>query len=146
MNLAKNIGWNSLTGLIQHFLRYLLLVLLTFKLAPSDFAIWGVIAIFVGFSNLFVNSGFSKAIIHSKKLENLQLNTVFFLNIFFAVVLYILIVSNARNIANFFNKDSLSEYIPVGCILILINSLNLVQLALIQKKLNFKRLALFLHH
>lgn len=104
MNLAKNIGWNSLTGVIQHFLRYLLLVLLTFKLKPSDFAVWGIIAIFVGFSNLFVNSGFSKAIIHSKNLEKLQLNTVFFLNIFFALFLYILIVLNSGNIANFLTK------------------------------------------
>jgi len=140
--LAKNIGWNSITGILQHALRYILLFLLAIKLKPHDFGIWGVISIFVTFSNLLVNSGFAKAIIHKKKPKKIQLDTIFFINVGLGLFFYCLIYFSKEHIATFFEMPELSDFIYIGCLIILFRSTNIIQVSLLQKKLRFKRLNL----
>jgi O-antigen/teichoic acid export membrane protein len=94
--------------------------------------------VFIAFSNVFVDSGFSSALIQKKNALASDFSTVFFFNLIVSIILYISIFFCAGLVANFYNQSLLTDLLRVLTLILIINSFSLVQNAQIVKNLNFK--------
>jgi PST family polysaccharide transporter len=99
-------------------------------------------AIFLGFVNIFLDQGFSQAIIQRRELEREHLDTVFWTNVSISVLLTFISIASADLIAKFFTQPDLTPVIRWLSLSFLIGSLNNVQVAILQRNLNFKPLAI----
>lgn len=134
------------TGVIWSFLNQggnqIFSLLVTFILArlltPEEFGTIGMIAVFTGFAGIFVDFGFSTALIQKLEITQKDINTVYFINITFGLLLTILFFFLAPLIAEFYQKPILTILTRSLSPIFIISAISGINRALTIKSLNFK--------
>lgn len=123
-------------------LQFVINLVLARMLTPDDFGCIGMILIFVAISQVLVDGGFGAALIQKIEPSKADYSTTFYWNIIFSVVLYGLIYGIAPAVARFFDIAMLEDLLRVIGLVVIINSLSIVQRTILRKHLNFKRIAI----
>ncbi|MCM8570489.1 lipopolysaccharide biosynthesis protein [Gramella jeungdoensis] len=134
------------TGIVWSFINQggnqIINLLVTFVLArlitPKEFGTIGMIAVFTSFAKIFVDFGFSTALIQKKEISKKDIDTVFCVNIFFGLMLTIIFFFLAPLIADFYDKPTLMILTRALSPIFLISALSGVNRALTFKNLNIK--------
>jgi PST family polysaccharide transporter len=120
--------------------------LVTFVLAallgPHDFGIVAVALIYIAFVRMLLEQGFLTAIIQREQLDDAHLDSAFWLNFAWCLVLAVASFLSAGWWADVNDMPALEAVIQVLSILIVVEGLGIVQQALMERSLEFKRLAL----
>jgi PST family polysaccharide transporter len=103
------------------------------------FGIVGMITIFSNFAIIFIDLGFSAALIQKKEVSPAQYSSVFWLNIGIGFFMYVLFYISAPMISQFYNQPDLIVLIRVICLSFIITSFSSVQANLLIKELQFKK-------
>jgi teichuronic acid exporter len=111
-------------------------------LGPGDFGLVTVALVYVMFVNVFLEQGFLTAIIQREDLRPEHLDSAFWLNLVWCLVLSALVYVSAGWWAGVNDMPDLKPVIQVLSLLVLIEGLGIVQTAVMQRSLSFKRLAL----
>lgn len=135
---AKGFLWNSLGTLLGGFFSFIVTMILARLLTPSDFGLVALLTIFSSISTVIIESGFSKAIIRDTNPSQTDLSTVFFLNVFIATLIYIILFICAPLISSYFNAPSLLKLSRVVFTILIINSVSLIPTANLSRQLDFK--------
>lgn len=133
--------WSALQKFGTLIIAFVANMILARVLTPEDFGCIAMLAIFIVIADTFVDSGLGSAIIQKKEISGKDLSTVFYFNIFLAVVLYLLLFFLAPIVAEFYKIKLLCDVLRIEGLLLIINSLSVVQTALLRKELRFKELA-----
>lgn len=134
--------WSSLGTLSSGLISFFITLILARLLTPSDF---GVIEILLSISvicNVFIDSGFSKAIIRDQNASDTDLSSIFYFNLIFSSVIYIILFFFAPFLSDIYNDEIL---IPASRILffkIIIDAFSIVQISNCYRKFNFKTIAI----
>ncbi len=123
------------------FLQFITNLILARLLTPEDFGLLGMMMVFVALSLTFIDGGFGSALIQKKEPTKSDYSTVFIINIILSVLLYFLLYIFADSIASFYEQPQLSELFKVLGIILLIDSLGIVQNNILIKEINFKKIA-----
>ena len=136
----------SITGFIWSFINtggtqilgLMFGIILARILDPSDFGYIAIIVFFTSLSNVFVDSGFSHALIRDQNSKNIDYSSVFIfsflVSLFFAALLYIF----SQDIANYYDEPILADLAKVFAFSPIIHALMSIQSTIITKDLNFK--------
>lgn len=106
--------------------------------APSEFGLVSMMSIFLAFSTILIDSGFSQALIHEQQVTREDESSIFWFNILLGVVLYGLFWITAPLIADFYNEPQLTVLIRVAFLALIFQSLIVVQQGLLFKSVDFK--------
>ena len=109
-------------------------------LGPEEFGLIGMIAVFVALGVTLVDSGLSSSLIRTKDADDLDSSTIFFSNFIVSLVVYGVIYFTAPLIAGFYEQNVLVPLIRVYCLGFIISSFSAIQVAILAKKMAFKRL------
>lgn len=107
-------------------------------LLPSDYGLIGMLSIFMAVSQLFIDGGFSSALIHKIDRTETDFSTVFYFNLVIGILLYLILVITAPYIAIFFREPELQKLTYVVALNFVINSLALIQRTKLTIELDFK--------
>lgn len=138
----SGVAWSLFERFGSGSVQFLLSIFIARLLSPKDFGVMGIVMIFITLSQVFINSGFGTALIQKKEPTDVDYNSVFFFNLFVAMILYIVLYISAPFIEKFFEFKELSLYIRVAGILLILNAFQLVQRTILQKKIHFRAIAL----
>lgn len=138
-NVFSNVIWRFVERCGAQIVQFVVSIVLARILAPEAYGTIALITIFTTIFQVFVDSGLGNALIQKKDADDLDFSTVFYTNIVFCVVLYIIIFLISPIIANFYNDASLTILIRVLSITILISGIKNIQQAYVSKKLMFKK-------
>jgi O-antigen/teichoic acid export membrane protein len=136
---VKGVVWNLLENASSYLIRFTIGIILARLLTPADYGLIGMTVIFFSIAEVLVNSGFGQAFIQKKDADEKDANTVFLTNFIISLLIYFVLWISAPFIATFFNQVILTKLIRVMSIVVVINSLNIIQLAIIRKNLEFKK-------
>lgn len=139
--LIGGLSWTSLSVGTKGFVQLLQMILLANQLEKEELGLVVIIFLIVSLTNLFVDFGLSNAIIYNKKLSDIQLNDMHWLNIIFGFVFSILIFSISDGIASFYGVNDLSSYIDLLCIVFVVRAFGIQGFSLLQRDLDFKSIA-----
>ena len=114
-------------------------VVLARLLGPNDYGTIALITVFITILQVFVDSGLGNALIQKKDADTVDFSTVFYANILFCALLYIILFISAPFIASFYREPSMALYIRVLGITLLISGIKNVQQAYVSKKLIFRK-------
>lgn len=130
--------WTSVGTLGNGVISLLVTMILARLLTPYDFAVIELLAIFIAISNVFVDSGFSQAIIRDDNPSEIDLSSVFYFNIVLSSLIYIVLFFTAPFIAKYFAVPELVTLSRVVFLVIIFNSLTIIQNATLNRSLNFE--------
>ncbi len=140
--LISGLKWSFLERASVIILQLVLEVILARLLVPEDYGILGMIMVVVAFANVFIDGGFSNALIHYQDRKEADYAAVFYLSLLIGIVCYAILYFTAPAISNFYGKD-LSLMIRVIGLSIVFNSFGVLYKARLSIDINFKKQTIF---
>jgi len=142
MTLAKKttigIVWNFAEQLARRGITVAVTLLLAYFLTPEDFGLVAMMAVFLALGASLMASGFQQALIRLKEATQTDFNTAFYANIVLGLLAYAILFATAPWIAQFYEQPDLVDLIRVAGLAVIVNSLQVVQVSVLSRTLNFK--------
>jgi teichuronic acid exporter len=121
-------------------IQFIIQIFLARLLSPNDYGVIALITVFIALANVFVQSGFSTALIQKQNADEEDFSSVFYVSLLVASILYMLLFLTAPLIANFYNIQELVNIIRVLSLTLFLGAFNSIQNAIISRKMAFKNL------
>ena len=135
---AKGVLWSSVERFSTQGVQFVIMIVMARLLTPKDYGLIGMLAIFLAVSQSLIDSGFSQALIRKQQRTETDNSTVFYFNLAVGVILYLLLFLSAPWVADFYDTPELTAVMRVVCLGVIINSLAVVQRALLTVNIDFK--------
>lgn len=119
---------------------FIVSIILARLLSPEDYGLIALITVFITFANIFIESGFSTSLIQKKNVKDIDYSTALTFSLLIAGILYMILYFSAPVIAKFYDKNEIVLILRVISITLFIGSLNSVQVAVISRNMQFKKL------
>lgn len=144
--MAEGLKGQTISGVIWSFIerfstqgvQFVITIIMARILSPSDYGLIGMLAIFMGISQVFIDGGFSSALIQSKHKDENDYSTVFYINLGISIILYTLLFIAAPYIAKFYNQPLLTPITRIYSLNLVINSLAAVNRTILVIRVDFK--------
>jgi O-antigen/teichoic acid export membrane protein len=130
--------WSGVERLSSQLIRFVIGVILARLLMPAEFGLIGMLAIFIGVAQTFVNCGFGEGLIQRQNATHRDECSVFYLNIAVGVLAGALLYAAAPWIADFYHQSILISLTRLMALDVVINSFGIVQIMLLTKEIDFK--------
>lgn len=117
---------------------FVVMIIMARILTPADYGLVGMLTIFIAVSQSLIDSGFSQALIRKQDRSEIDNSTVFYFNIGVGIILYIILFLSAPLIAKFYNEPLLIPITRTIGLSLILNSLVVVQRAILTVQLDFK--------
>lgn len=138
-SVLKGFVWKFLQTLSNQGVTFVLSIILARLLLPSEYGLVAMVNIFIVFSNVFITDGFSSSLIQKKDADRLDFNSMFWVSLMVAAMLYGLLYVFAPLISDMFNESQLTPILRVYGLILFFNSYNAIQYASLSKDLDFKK-------
>ena len=135
--VAKGAVWTLLEKSSTQVVQFVVSMILARLLTPSDYGTVALTGIFFAVAGVLVDGGFGEALIQKRDADNLDFNSVFYLNIGLAVLVYGIMFFAAPWIARFYNTPELTAIVRISAICLIFNAVNAIQNAELTKKMLF---------
>ena len=147
--MAEDIKHKTKVGLYWTFLKqgasevlgFMVGVVMARLLSPEDYGITALPAVFIAVAGIFVNAGFSQALVRKPEVTNKDLSTAFYYSIAVGVFMYATLFLLAPFIADFYNTPVLTSLVRVTALTFLWAPLITPQNVILQRRLDFKTTA-----
>lgn len=131
--------WRFLQNAGTQIVSFIISILLARVLMPEDYGLVAMITVFTGIAMVFINTGFSSAIVQRKNLTEEETSTVFYFSIGMGIVIYGILYFCAPLIAKFYSEPKLVTMLRVTSLIVVIGSLYSVPQAIINRRMQFKK-------
>lgn len=135
---VKGVAWSAAERFSVQGVQFLVMLVIARILAPKDFGLVGMLAIFIAVAQSLIDSGFSQALIRKQNRTEVDNSTVFYFNIVASAFIYLILFGIAPWVSDFYNEPQLTDLMRILCLLVVINSFAVVQRAVYTAVLNFK--------
>lgn len=140
--VIKGMAWTGAERLGTQVIQFIIGIIIARVLYPSDYGLIGMLAIFMGIAQTFIDSGFANALIQKKDRNQKDYSTVFFFSIGIGCLMYIILFLCAPFIADFYNEPVLISITRIYMLTLVINSFSISQTAKLTVDLNFRAQAI----
>ncbi len=131
--------WRFLQNAGTQIISFIISIVLARVLMPEDYGLVAMITVFTGIAMVFINTGFSSAIVQRKNLTEEETSTVFYFSVGMGLVMYGILYFLAPYIAQFYSQPKLISMLRVESFIVIIGSLYSVPQALINRRMQFKK-------
>lgn len=135
---VKGVVWSSIERFSTQGVQFLIMIIMARLLTPKDYGLIGMLAMFLAVAQSLIDSGFSQALIRKQNRTDVDNSTVFYFNIIVSCSLYLILFISAPFVADFYNQSELTSVMRVVCLGVILNSLAVVQRALLTVRIDFK--------
>jgi teichuronic acid exporter len=136
----------SLWAIVEKFslqiVQFVVSVILARLLEPKDYGLIALTGIFTSLSAAIIDGGFEKTLIRAKTLEPVQIDSVFYVNLFLGLLLMAVLWTSAGAIGAFFHEPGLTPVLRIVSITLPLSGFTCVQRVLLMKELKFKKISL----
>lgn len=133
--------WNAIEKFSVQLVSFVISIVLARMLSPGDYGTVGLLTVFLTLANVFIDSGFSKGLIQKIDREEVDFSTTLIFNVVISIFLYLILFFCSPIIAKFYDNEMLIPLSRVLFIIIILNSLTVVQSAKLQISINFRSIA-----
>lgn len=139
--LLHGVAWNFTEKILVKAVSFVISIILARLLAPSDYGLTGMLAVFLSVSSVFIEGGLAKALIQRQDCQDIDYSTAFVTNVSMSLVIYAALFFAAPLIADFYDEPLLVSLTRAMALTIVLGSFNIVQRAKLMANVDFKSLA-----
>jgi len=121
-------------------IQFIVQIVLARLLLPEEYGLIALVTIFIALANVFVQNGFSTALIQKQNADEIDFSSVFYLSLLVATLLYTVLFFTAPFIAVFYQEPLLIPILRLLSISLFFGSFNSIQNAYIARNMMFKKL------
>lgn len=137
--VLRGLFWKFAERMGSQFVTFVVSILLARLISPDDYGAIALIMVFITISNVLVTNGFSTALIQKKDADIIDFSSVFYLNIGFGILIYIILFFAAPAISGFYGIPVLCQVLRVLALVIPIMGMNSVQQSYVSRNMLFRR-------
>ncbi len=138
---AKSVVWSFAEKLSVQGIGFIINLILTRLLMPEDYGVIAILYIFISVATVFIDGGFSNALIQNQKRTEKDFSTAFYTNIGVGFFCYLILFFLAPYLARFFAQPLIKDVMRVYGITLIISSFTLVQKSRFYIIYNFRVIA-----
>lgn len=139
--MLKGVIWSGIEKISVQFVSFVVGVVLARLLTPTEYGTVGLLIVFLSISQVFIDSGFTQALIQKQNRTKVDVSTVFYFNLFIALLCYIVLWFSSPYIASFYQTPKLESLLKVLAISLIFNGLYAIPNTLLSIEMNFKTLS-----
>lgn len=139
---VKGARWGVIENFSSLAATFIVGIILGRILSEQEFGIIAHLTFFIAISISFIDNGFSAALIKKIEPTKEDLQTTFSTNLLISILFYLILFALSKAIANFFDLEILSPLLRVLSIVLIINSISIIQRTLLVKAVDFKKLTI----
>lgn len=132
--------WTVIDTFVLRGMSFVSTIVLARWLGPEEFGLIGMITVFIAIGSTIMDSGMSASLIRMQDSEEKDYSTVFVLNLVLSAAFYLIVYMVAPYISDFYNQPTLKNLVRVYALSFIIGSLSAVQLAILNSRMEFKRI------
>lgn len=137
----KGLFWSGWEKMFNTSIQLLIGIILARLLMPSDYGAIGVLMVFISFSQVFIDGGFTSALIQKKEKTEIDYHTAFIYNMIISACLYLILFIFAPYIAIFYDNSLLCPLLRVLGINLLISCFTSIQITRLTVLVDFKTIS-----
>jgi O-antigen/teichoic acid export membrane protein len=141
-SLVRGIAWVGAARWSTQALTWIATLIIARLLSPSDYGIFSMALLYLGFLSLVTEFGLGAAIVTIRNLSGRQISQLNTVSIFLGVAGFALTVAAAFPLGHFFHSPELPAVLIVMALGFVISSFQSVPSALLQKELRFKLISI----
>lgn len=135
---TKGLFWSFAQQFGNQLIAFIISIILARLLLPAEFGLIGMIAIFVSFGKVMIDSGLTQSLIRNEDPKEIDYSTVFYFNLAASVIIYVILYFTAFLIADFYNQPVLINIIRLYSLIFIIDAFGTVQATRLTKAMDFK--------
>ena len=136
--VARGVFWVLMEKFGIQLAHFVVTLVLARLLTPDDYGTVALLSVFISISNILTDVGFGNALVQKKDASQTDFNTVFYISVTVAAVLYTVLFLAAPAVASFYSIPSLVPMLRILAITVLFHAVNGVQTAELNRKMLFK--------
>lgn len=136
--ISAGVFWNVAGLILNRGASTIFMLFLARLLAPEAFGLVAMASVVFELSSVFIKSGFGTALIRSKSISDIDLDTVFLCNLALSTIAYAILFLGAPFIAAFYSQPELALLIQIMGLSVFINATTVVQTSVLCRSMNFK--------
>lgn len=137
----SGVKWSTVSQFGRQETQLVTTIILARLLSPSDFGLVGMAMVVIGFIGIFKDLGTSAAIIQKKEPSAALLSSIFWVNVGFGALAMAVLFFGAPLWGLFYHEPRVNTILRVLSLTFFISGLSILQQALLEKSLEFKKLA-----
>lgn len=138
-SVLSNFLWRFAERCGAQGVSFIVSLVLARLLTPNDYGIVALMSVFISILGVFIDSGFSAALIQKKDADDLDFSSIFYFNLVSCSLLYLILFFAAPLISAFYGRPEMTAMVRVLGITFLISGVKSVQTAYVSKNMMFKR-------
>lgn len=139
---VRSTMWSGFDVIGRQGVQFVLVVCLARLLAPADFGLIAMMAIFLGIASVLMEGGLTLALIQSRDVDHVDESTIFWVNVILGVALGSVLFFAASAIARFYSTPELEPLARVLAVVPVLGAFNAVPMARLTRCLDFRTQAL----
>ncbi len=141
-NISNGLKWNVVGQVGRYLLQLFFGLTIARILGPEDYGIVGMVLSITAISSVFIEGGFNSSIIQSKKIDELDLNTIMISNLAIGAFFTVLFFLSSKLISEFYEDTRLNSIVKVLAFVYIIQSVSVSHRAYLARNFSFKKLTL----
>ena len=142
MSNTKHYIWSAIGKFGTEILSFLGNILIARILMPEDYGLIAILALFINLSINLSDAGLNDALIRKKECDKKDIGTIATYNMAMAAIIYCIMFSSAPFLADFFDKEELTNITRILAIGIILKAFTLSGFVQLTKYLKFKHIAI----
>lgn len=133
--------WSAVDVFMRQGVQFAVSIILARILVPEDFGVIAMLAMFTGIAGIFIDSGFSSALIQRQDITRIDESTVFYFNLGMGVLAALSLCVAAPWITAFFKQPVLQSLTYAMAFSLLVGASGSIHGTLLGKEMNFRTTA-----
>jgi teichuronic acid exporter len=135
------VKWTGVSTLFITTIQIVQFAFLANVMEVAEFGLVGMLTTIVIFAQILLDLGFGSAVIQKEHVTKRILSTLFWINMFVGLLLFVFLMTASPLIARIFHEDQLSDLIRLLSVMFLVAPLGQQSQYMLQKELRFNELA-----
>lgn len=137
--IFTSLVWKFLERAGVQISQFVVAIVIARLILPSAYGSVAILMIFISIATVFVQSGLNTALIQKNDADDTDISSVLVYSLFIALIVYSALYFTAEWIADFFKIPGLTSLLKILALTLFPGAVNSVQLALLSKRMEFKK-------
>lgn len=143
-NMEKNrtitsVCWKLLERGGNQSIQLVVQIVMARILTPKEFGALAIMLVFINIGNVIVTSGLSTALVQTEEVDDSDFSTVFWMSFGASAILFTALFVAAPTLSTFYGMPTIVSPLRVLGLLFLITAFNSVQVAIVQREMQFRK-------
>jgi O-antigen/teichoic acid export membrane protein len=138
----SGLKWSTIGTVGQSLFQILQIAILTRFLSKEDFGLVAMALFVVNFTNIFVDMGFTSAILHRQNTNNSEYSSVYWCNLLISILLFSIVFALSPFLSQFYREPELFTLIPILSTNLILLAIGRLHQTIMRKEFRFKQISL----